>query len=73
MTVATLTPEIISTAPIAPAHPRTNDLSTMRLWARRLALALFIGIGVVATAVILIKLGAFAVYGLPAPLLRRAA
>ena len=43
----------------------------VRLWARRLALGAIIVMGVAATVFILGHMGTLAVYGLPAPFLRR--
>jgi hypothetical protein len=68
MQVATATPDVMLTTDAG-----TASSLPLRTWARRAAIALFVIIGLTATAVILIKMGTFAVYGLPAPFIRRAA
>jgi hypothetical protein len=65
MQAATMTGEMVMT--------RTLDLDVeaARQLGRRLAVWAIIGVGVVATIWILSHMGSLAVYGLPAPLLRR--
>jgi cell division protein FtsW (lipid II flippase) len=47
------------------------DYEAARQFGRRLAIAAFIAVGVVATIWILGHMGTLAVYGLPAPFIRR--
>ena len=65
MHAATMTREMVMTRPLE------VDVEAARQLGRRLALWAIIGIGVVATIWILSHMGSLAVYGLPAPFLRR--
>jgi cell division protein FtsW (lipid II flippase) len=47
------------------------DYEAARQFGRRLAIAALIAVGVVATVWILVHMGSLAVYGLPAPFIRR--
>lgn len=64
----TMTAELVMVEPMAAARV---DADVARVWFRRLAYATFLVVGVVATVMILGQLGTLAVYGLPAPFLRR--
>jgi len=64
----TMTAELVM---VEPMIGQGVDADVARLWARRLAYAAFLVVGIAATVMILGQLGTLAVYGLPAPFLRR--
>jgi hypothetical protein len=65
MQAATMTREMVM------ARTLDVDVEAARQLGRRLAVWALIGVGVVATIWILSHMGSLAVYGLPAPFLRR--
>jgi hypothetical protein len=65
MQAATMTREMVM------ARTLDVDVEAARQLGRRLAVWALIGVGVVATMWILSHMGSLAVYGLPAPFLRR--
>jgi hypothetical protein len=65
MQAATMTREMVMTRTL------DVDVEAARELGRRLAVWAIIGVGVVATIWILSHMGSLAVYGLPAPFLRR--
>ena len=65
MQAATMTREMVMTRPL------DIDVDAARQLGRRLAVYALIGVGIVATMWILSHMGSVAVYGLPAPFLRR--
>jgi hypothetical protein len=65
MQAATMTREMVMTQTLE------MDVEAARQLGRRLAMWALIGVGVVATVWILSHMGSLAVYGLPAPFLRR--
>ena len=65
MQAATMTREMVMTQTLE------VDVEPARQLGRRLAVWALIGVGVVATIWILTHMGSLAVYGLPAPFLRR--
>ena len=65
MQAATMTREMVMTRTF------DVDVEAARQFGRRLAVWAVIGVGVVATIWILSHMGSLAVYGLPAPFLRR--
>jgi hypothetical protein len=65
MQAATMNPEIVMTQTLE------VDVEAAQQLGRRLAVWALIGIGVIATVWILVHVGSLAVYGLPAPFLRR--
>jgi hypothetical protein len=65
MQAATMTREMVMTRTL------DIDVDAARQLGRRLALWALIGVGIVATMWILSHMGSIAVYGLPAPFLRR--
>ena len=65
MQAATMTREMVMTRPL------DIDVDAARQLGRRLAVWALIGVGIVATMWILSHMGSIAVYGLPAPFLRR--
>ena len=65
MQAATMTREMVMTRPL------DIDVDAARQLGRRLAVYALIGVGIVATMWILSHMGSIAVYGLPAPFLRR--
>ena len=65
MQAATMTREMVMTRTL------DIDVEAARQLGRRLAVYALIGVGIVATMWILSHMGSVAVYGLPAPFLRR--
>ena len=65
MQAATMTREMVMTRTL------DIDVEAARQFGRRLAVWALIGVGIVATMWILTHMGSVAVYGLPAPFLRR--
>jgi len=65
MQAATMTGEMVMTRTL------DIDVDAARQLGRRLAVWALIGVGIVATMWILSHMGSIAVYGLPAPFLRR--
>jgi hypothetical protein len=65
MQAATMTREMVMTRTL------DIDVEAARQFGRRLAVWALIGVGIVATMWILSHMGSVAVYGLPAPFLRR--
>jgi hypothetical protein len=65
MQAATMTREMVMTRTL------DIDVDAARQLGRRLAVWALIGVGIVATMWILSHMGSIAVYGLPAPFLRR--